>query len=163
MRHQSWRIVLFYAQLFDLIGKGKIVTIDIAKMHDLTHPRIEFIIGDSRSEAVLYKVRQAASSANGPVMVILDSDHSAAHVSKELELYSPFVSLGSYVLVQDGIIDVYDRWRDGQPGPLAAIKDFLKRHSEFEVDTERCERFLITHHPMGWLKRKEWETSGATH
>ena len=82
----------FYAQLFDLIGKGKIVTIDIAKMHDLTHPRIEFIIGDSSSEAVLDKVRQAASLANGPVMVILDSDHSAAHVSKELELYSPFVS-----------------------------------------------------------------------
>ena len=152
----------FYAQLFDLMGKGKVVTIDIEKMHDLTHPRIEFIYGDSKSEFVAGKVRQAVSSARGPIMVILDSDHSAQHVGKELELYAPFVSPGSFVLVQDGLIDVLDRFRIGRPGPLPAIKDFLKRHPEFEVDVERCERFLISHHPMGWLKRKEMETSGPT-
>ena len=94
-------------------------------------------------------------------MVILDSDHSAAHVSKELESYSPFVSPGSYMLVQDGVIDVLDRWRSARPGPLAAIIEFLRHHPEFEVDTERCERFLITHHPMGWLRRDGSETSGA--
>ena len=152
----------FFAQLFDLIGKGRVVSIDIEKLHDLTHPRIEFIIGDSKSEHVINQAREAASSANGPVMVILDSDHSAAHVSEELELYSSCVSPGSFVLVQDGLVDVLDLWPSAGPGPLVAIKDFLEHHPEFEVDTERCERLLITHHPMGWLKRKELTASGQT-
>lgn len=147
----------YYAQLFDLMGKGKIITIDIEKMHDLTHPRIEFIIGSSLSDFVVDKVRETISSVHGPVMVILDSDHSTSHVSKELELYAPFVTPNSFILAQDGIIDVLPIFRSGRPGPLPAIKDFLKRHPEFEVDIERSQRFLISHHPMGWLRRRKLE------
>lgn len=151
----------YFAQLFDLMGKGRVLTIDIEKMHDLSHPRIDFVIGDSASEAIVEKTRQAVASANGPVMVILDSDHSASHVRKELEAYSSYVSPGSFVLVQDGLVDVLSLWPSARPGPLVAIKDFLETHPEFEVDTERCEKFLISHHPMGWLRRKELTASSS--
>lgn len=145
----------FYANLFDLMGDGKVITIDVEKMHDLTHPRIEFIIGSSISDCVISNVREAVSSVHGTVMVILDSDHSANHVSKELELYAPFVTPNSFVLVQDGIMDTLPVLKGTYPpGPISAIRDFLERHPEFEVDAERSQRFLISHHPEGWLRKK---------
>jgi cephalosporin hydroxylase len=144
----------FFAQLFDLMGQGRVVTIDVEKMHDLEHPRIRFLVGSSVSEPVLEKVREEAAPAGGPVMVILDSDHSAGHVRRELDLYAPLVTPGSYILVQDGLIDTLPMFRSGRPGPLAAVRGFLEEHPEFEVDHERCGRFVITHHPMGWLRRR---------
>ena len=143
----------FYAQLFDLMKKGKVISIDITKMHDLTHPRIEFIVGSSVDKSVVGQVKSAVSSIRGPVMVILDSDHAVDHVSKELEMYSTLVTRGSFILVQDGVIDNLPMFSAGRPGPLPAIKEFLVRHPEFEVDIERSERFLISHHPLGWLRR----------
>jgi cephalosporin hydroxylase len=145
---------LFFAHLFDLMGQGRVVTVDVMKLHELSHPRVRFLIGSSTSDEVVREVRAEAAAASGPVMVILDSDHAAAHVAQELELYSPLVTPGSYLLVQDGVIDVIDAFRKIRPGPLAAIEAFLPRHAEFELDAARCERFLISHHPKGWLRRK---------
>jgi cephalosporin hydroxylase len=64
------------------------------------------------------------------------------------------VTPGSLLLSQDGIIDEVGLFRDTRPGPLRANEDFLRRHPEFEHDVERNERFLITHHPVGWLRRR---------
>jgi cephalosporin hydroxylase len=145
---------LFFANLFDLMGKGQVVTIDIERKHNLSHPRITYLIGSSTSEEVLAVVRKKAAACTGPVMVILDSDHSRDHVRRELECYAPLVTPGSYCLVQDGVIDTTSVFRSDRPGPLPAIEDFLRSSDAFEIDTERCERFLITHHPKGWLRRK---------
>jgi cephalosporin hydroxylase len=143
----------FYAQLFDLMGSGEVVTIDVTKLHELAHPRVTFLLGSSTSAEIVQQVAERVRRVQGAVMVILDSDHSRAHVQQELELYAPFVTPGSYMLVQDGVIDTLDRFRRGRPGPLPAIQDFLHRHPEFEVDLERTQRFLVTHHPFGWLRR----------
>jgi cephalosporin hydroxylase len=145
---------LFYAHLMDLLGSGRIVTIDIVELHELQHPRIEFLIGSSTDDAIVEKVRAAAAEADGPVMVILDGLHDRDHVAKELELYGPLVTPGSYLLSQDGIIDELTMFSDSRPGPLPANRDFLARHPEFEHDSERNERFLLTHHPLGWLRRR---------
>jgi len=144
---------LFYAHLFDLMGSGRVLTVDLHKMHDIVHPRVDFLLGSSVSDAIVAKVRERAQAARGPIMVILDSDHSENHVFGEMELYAPLVTPGSFLLVQDGVTDVLSMGRWDRPGPLPAIKRFLAGHPEFEVDHERCERFLITHHPLGWLRR----------
>ena len=132
---------------------GKVVSVDIEKLHDLSHPRVTYLVGSSASEEIASQIRKMAAAANGPVLVILDSDHSEEHVAKELELYAPLTTVGSYCLVQDGIIDELFMFRKGRPGPLPALEKYLAHHPEFEIDHERCERFLITHHPKGWLKR----------
>lgn len=145
---------LFYAHLFDLMGTdGRIVTIDVERQHDLRHPRVTYLIGDSASPAIVDTVRGMAERAGGPVFVILDSDHSAAHVGRELEAYAPLVTPRSYLLVQDGSIDTMSYFKGSRPGPVPAIHDFLRRHPDFSIDRARCDRFLITHHPDGWLKR----------
>jgi len=152
----------FYAQLFDLMGTdGRVVTIDIAKQHDLSHPRITYLIGDSTSAPVVEQVRGLASACGGPVLVILDSDHSEAHVARELDLYTPLVTPGSWVLVQDGSIDTLGYFRGSRPGPLPAIHAFLARHPEFTIDRVRCDRFLVSHHPDGWLRRASGSPSSA--
>lgn len=145
---------LFFAHLFDLMGQGEIVTIDVERMHSLSHPRVTYLVGSSTSQEILDVVRAKASACAGPVMVILDSDHTCQHVRKELEHYAPLVTPGSYCLVQDGAIDTEAVFATDRPGPLPAIDEFLRTTSDFELDTARCERFLITHHPRGWLRKK---------
>ena len=145
---------LFFAHLFDLMGKGEVITIDIEKLHNLSHPRITYLLGSSTAPENIAIVRQRVAACRGPVMVILDSDHSEGHVRKELEYYAPLVTPGSYCLVQDTATDTLRCFRRGRPGPLPALLKFLQSTADFEVDEERSTRFLISHHPMGWLKRR---------
>jgi len=145
---------LFFAHLMDLLGHGSIVTIDVEKLHNLQHPRITYLLGSSTAPEIIEQVSQLAFQSAGPVMVILDSDHSQAHVAAELEVYAPLVTPGSFCLVQDGVIDVLPMMLGARPGPLPSIDNFAVRHPEFEIDHERGERFLISHHPRGWLRRK---------
>lgn len=145
---------LFFAHLMDLLGGGSIVTIDVEKLHDLSHPRITYLLGSSTAPDILAQVRARARAATGPVLVILDSDHSQSHVAAELVHYAPLVTRGSFCLVQDGVIDTLPMMTGARPGPLPAIDEFVAAHPEFEIDHQRCERFLISHHPRGWLRRK---------
>lgn len=145
---------VFYAHLFDLMSTGRVITVDVDKLHNIQHDRIEFLIGSSVSNEVASRIKAAAGSTQGPVMVILDSDHSTAHVRRELETYGPCVTANSYMLVQDGVTDYIPALGQRHPpGPLYAIRDFLSTHKEFEIDRERCERFVITQHTDGWLKK----------
>ena len=144
----------FFAQLFDLMDHGRVITVDITKQHNLSHPRITYLIGDCAGEAIVSQIRAETAKTDGPVMVVLDSDHSAPHVSRELAAYGPMVTPGSYLHVQDGAVDTVDVYASQRPGPLVAIDAFLPAHPEFEVDEARVSRFLFTHHPKGWLKRR---------
>jgi cephalosporin hydroxylase len=144
---------LFFAHLMDLMGKGRVITVDIEKQHDLAHPRITYLIGECSAPAIVQQIGDSARAAGGPVMVILDSDHSAANVTRELNAYAPMVTPGSFVHVQDGATDVLEVYARGRPGPLVATEAFLATHPEFVADTARSNRFIFTHHPKGWLRR----------
>jgi cephalosporin hydroxylase len=145
---------LFYAHLMDLMDHGRVLTIDIEDLNELDHPRVEFLHGSSTDPEIVAQVQRAAEQTEGPVMVILDGNHDRDHVAEELELYAPLVTPGSLLLSQDGVIDELGMFGDSRPGPLPANKAFLERHPEFEHDHERNERFLVTHHPLGWLRRR---------
>ena len=146
---------MFYANLLDLLdANGRVVTVDLEPMHQITHPRIDFLIGSSVSEEVQDKMSAAAEQAEGPVLVVLDSDHRQEHVAAELEIYAPLVTSGSLMLAQDGIVDAHRIFTAGRPGPGPAIAEFLARHDEFSVDESQDRRFLATHHPRGWLRRR---------
>lgn len=149
----------FFAQLFDLMNHGHVITVDIEKLHDLSHPRVTYLIGDCASPQIVQQIEAEVNKTAGPVMVVLDSDHSAQHVSKEIRTYHRFVTPGSYLHVQDGVIDTQPRFESHRPGPLRAIEAFLAENSDFELDVAKSERFLITHHPKGWLKKKPSATS----
>ena len=85
-------------------------------------------------------------------MVILDSDHSEAHVTRELEILSPYVTAGSYLIVEDTNINGHPTYPSFGPGPFEALERFLPAHPEFVVDSSR-EKFLMTFNPGGFLRR----------
>jgi cephalosporin hydroxylase len=119
------------------------------------HPRLVEITGDCGDPAVTAQV--AALCAGKSVLVVHDADHSKDAVLRALRLYAPFVSLGSYFIVEDGVVDVFDPHAAPQlgwdrPGPLAAIREFLKEDARFAIDESR-ERYLITYNPCGFLRR----------
>jgi cephalosporin hydroxylase len=149
----TWRggSALFMASICDLLGEGEIVSIDVAPIRDdyPRHPRITYLAGRSSTDPeVVEGVRARADGRR--TLVILDSDHSQAHVEAELAAYAPLVPVGCYLIVEDSNIGQIRK--DLMPGPLQAIERFLATTDEFEIDRER-EKFLLTFNPSGYLRR----------
>jgi cephalosporin hydroxylase len=125
------------------------------------HPmanRIDMIEGSSVDAAIVAQVREHASRADC-VLVSLDSNHTHRHVLSELEAYAPLVSVGSYCVVFDTLIEDMpagsfpDRPWDKGDNPKTAVWEFLKGHPEFEIDASIQHKLLITVAPDGYLKR----------
>jgi cephalosporin hydroxylase len=143
---------LFLASIFDLLGDGRVVTIDIAARPGRpAHSRIEYVLGSSSDPAVAADVLEAIPD-QARVMVLLDSDHSRDHVLAELELWAPHVSPGCYLVVEDTNVNGNPVVPNFGPGPAEALREFLAEHTEFSVD-HGCEKFFLTFNPGGYLRR----------
>ena len=141
----------YLASICDLLGAGEIVSIDVEPVRAdyPSHPRITYLGGRSSTDPdVIAEVRGRARGKQ--TLVVLDSDHSQAHVEAELAAYAELVPVGCYVIVEDSNIGQIRK--DLLPGPLEAIQTFLARTGGFEVDHRR-EKFLITFNPSGYLRR----------
>ncbi len=147
---------LYLAQVFDALGSGSVLSIDIEKDRPLpNHPRIDWLLGASSTDpAVLAHVEKAADGKR--CMVILDSLHTREHVLKEMKKYSRFVSKGCYMIVEDTNVHGYSyavgHELDRVGGPAEAVKEFQPRNHGFEVD-RRPERLGMSQNPSGYLRR----------
>ena len=146
---------LYMAHLLDLLGgDGRVISIDITMglVHEPTkrHPRITLIEGSSTDSAI---VNQVANAARGKrTMVVLDSDHAAAHVLREMELYSPLVTPGHYMIVEDSNVNGHPVIPNFGPGPMEAIEAFMKTPAAAGWRSDsNCERLLLTWNPRGYL------------
>lgn len=143
---------LFLAHIMDIIGKGAIVSIDIKELSlRARHPRISYLTGSSADP----KVAEAAAEHRGAgtvCMVILDADHSKEHVAHEMALFSPLVSVGSYMIVEDSNVNGHPVYPSFGPGPFEAIEEFLAKDPSFEPDKSR-EKFLVSWNPRGYLRK----------
>ncbi len=141
----------YLASICDLLGAGEVLSVDVKPLRDdyPAHPRITYLGGRSSTDPeVVAEVR--ARAAGKRTLVVLDSDHSQAHVEAELAAYAEIVPLGCYLIVEDSNIGQIRK--DLLPGPLEAIESFVARTDEFEIDRAR-EKFLITQNPSGYLRR----------
>jgi len=142
---------LFMAHILDVLGKGEIISIDISDQYARpTHPRITYVRGSSADPDLVAGIMQGRREERR--MVILDSDHSKAHVEKEMRLFAPLVSVGSYLIVEDTNINGHPAYPSFGPGPYEAVQEFISSNSYFVIDEER-EKFLMTFNPKGYLKR----------
>lgn len=143
----------FLADLCALAGRGRVVTIDVEEYPELpVHERITYLHGSSTAEEVVARVRRELPNS-GPVIVILDSDHSEEHVLAELGCYAPMVTTGSYIIVEDTNISghpVLPSFPNG--GPMAAVERFVASNPSYCVDPSR-EKFMLTFNPRGYLRR----------
>lgn len=111
-------------------------------------------VGSSTDPEIIDHVLDFAEDAER-IMVTLDSDHSAPHVSAEIAAYSPMVSVGSYMVVEDGLLRYMpDEERKHYTGnPLDAIEAFMKGNTSWELNEELQNRYPVTQFPGGWLRR----------
>lgn len=143
----------YMASVLDLIGQGHVLTIDNTHRAGLPqHGRISYLYGDSVAEETVFAVHRLARSADS-IMVVLDSDHSKSHVVAELEIYSRFVTSGQYLIVEDTNINGNPVLQSYGPGPAEAVEEFLTTNRGFVRDP-RCEKFLLTFNPGGYLHRQ---------
>lgn len=146
---------LFLSQMCDLVGKGKVVTVDINALDPKTRPnhdRLCYYTGSSTDPKIVNAIGELAEGAK-TVMVILDSDHSCNYVIEEMKCYAPFVTNGSYLIVEDTDVNGHPILPDHGPGPFEAVSAFLTSHPEFEVDASR-EKFMMTQNPRGYLRKR---------
>ena len=101
----------------------------------------------------IYKTIAEMIEADQVVLVILDSDHNMPHVIKEMEIYSEFVTKGSYMIVEDSNVNGHPIMPNWGPGPFEAIQEFLRKSDSFEVDKDR-EKFYLSFNPNGYLKKR---------
>jgi cephalosporin hydroxylase len=158
--------LVYYASLLELIGKGRVLGIDIdIRAHNRAeieqHPmagRIDMIQGSSIDESLASEIGDRARSVEA-VLVVLDSNHTHAHVKRELELYAPLVTLGSYCVVFDTVVEDMppgsfpNRPWDIGDNPKTAVHEFLEGNPRFEIDATIHAKLLITVAPDGYLKR----------
>jgi cephalosporin hydroxylase len=162
---------IFSASLCRLLGNGRVVAVDIEirphnrraiEAHPLTD-LVTLIEGSSTARATVEAVK-AQIRERDSVLVVLDSNHSYAHVRDELEAYAPLVTAGSYIVATDGIMrDLTDVPR-GAPGwerdnPAEAARAFAAAHPEFVIEqpawpfNESTLADNVTHWPDAWLRR----------
>jgi cephalosporin hydroxylase len=142
---------LYMAMILDQIGHGRVITIDLETKPDRPeHPRLSYLTGSSIDPHIVAQVGDAVGK--GRALAILDSDHSGAHVYQEMLAYSPFVQVGDYLLIEDTNVNGHPVWPDFGAGPMEAIDRFLSENDDFVID-QRCQRFLMTLNPRGYLRR----------
>lgn len=163
--------LIFYASLFEAMGHGHVIGVDIdirehnraaIEAHPLSH-RIELIQGSSTSPCTVSAVRHRVTPDES-VLVVLDSDHSRAHVEAELDHYAPMVSPGSYIVACDGIMAQLAGAPRTAPdwtwnNPTAAVEAFLARNPNFVLGepgfpfNEGIVRQRVTYWPKAFVRR----------
>ncbi len=163
--------LVFYAGLQAAMGHGRVIGIDVEiRPHNRagieSHPmagRIQLIEGSSTAPETVDAVR-AAIRPGETVLVLLDSNHSCGHVAKELELYAPLVSPGSYIVACDGIMAQVAGAPRTSPdwtwnNPISAVEEFLARDGRFRLEepgfafNEGAVRERVTYWPKSFLRR----------
>lgn len=164
--------LIFYASLCKAMGKGRVVGVDIEirphnraaiEAHEL-YDYLTMIEGSAVDPAIVGQVA-AQIHPGETVLVLLDSNHTKAHVLAELEAYAPLVTPGSYILVADGIMGLVAGGPRTQPdwdwnNPAEAAKDFVAAHPDFTLDeppfpfNEGLVQERVTYWPSGFIRRR---------
>ncbi|WP_263224247.1 cephalosporin hydroxylase family protein [Pseudomonas alabamensis] len=157
--------IIYYASLLQLLGHGEVLGIDVdirahnrqaIENHPMAH-RITLFEGSSIDLDMVERVRAHAQGKR--VMVVLDSNHTHAHVLEELRHYAPLVSVDSYCVVMDTVVedmpaDAFpDRpWGHGD-NPKTAVWAFLEENGDFQIDQTVQDKLLLTVASDGYLRR----------
>lgn len=164
--------LIYYAGLCKTMDKGRVIGVDIdIRAHNRkaieAHPLYSYITliqGSSVDEKIVGQVKSLIKEKE-TVLVILDSNHTRKHVLAELEMYSPLVTKGSYIVATDGVMNMVADTPRGQAewatdNPTQAALDFAGKNKDFEVVqpawpfNESRLTDNITHWPGAWLRKK---------
>jgi cephalosporin hydroxylase len=143
---------LFLASICELLGHGQVISIDPGDDPGRPqHPRITYLRGQAADKATVEAVG-ALTGTEPKGLVIVGSGASRQQTVKEIGAYVKFVAVGSYLVVEDTIVNGHPVWPEFGPGPWEAVKQVMNRRDDFVPDPAP-ERFALTFNPGGFLKR----------
>lgn len=150
---------LFFADLLAAGGReGGVISIDVTHeaLHPLVtaHPRIRFLLGDSAADSILQQAMELIPARRqGGLLLMLDSDHAAAHVLRELTAWVPLLRRGDYLIVEDTIVNGHPVRPEFGPGPFEAVADYLAQNPHrLQADDAREAKFGCTFAHRGYFK-----------
>ena len=162
---------IFFASMCRLLGNGRVISIDIQIPADVRQAveqssfadLITLIEGDSASEEVVNQVKNLIDE-DERTFIFLDSDHSKAHVLRELQAYSGMVTPGSYIVATDGVMQSltdtpYGSKEWTEDNPAAAAREFAANNPEFIIRRPTAlfgDQYVVesmTYWPDAWLYR----------
>jgi len=143
---------LYIADLMESIGNGIIHTIDIKAQSDpilKSHPRIKLFTEGWEN----YDLKE--SEGYKTVLVIEDASHMYKDTLDAITKFAPLVTKGSYLIVEDGIINELNLEKEFHGGPLKAIREFTVVNKDFMIDRKWCDMFGVnaTFNVNGYLKK----------
>lgn len=163
--------LIFYASLCKAMERGRVIGVDIEirthnrqaiESHEL-NPLITLIEGSSVDSLIVEEVASHVWSTE-TVIIFLDSNHTKEHVLAELRAYAPLVSVGSYIVAMDGIMEqlvgaprTQDDWTWNNP--RRAAMEFVEENPDFIIEepeflfNEGSVRERVTYWPGGFIKR----------
>ena len=143
---------LFLASICDLIGHGQVLSVDHLAYEDLPeHDRIRYLTAEWLDPATVEQVRSIVGE-DPNALLILGTRRHANNMVDEFDAWSPLVPKGSYVVVEDTIVNGNPVWAAFGPGPHEAVKRILVAHPEFVSDTN-VEKWGVSFNPGGFLRR----------
>jgi cephalosporin hydroxylase len=143
---------LFLASVCEAIDHGRVISVDPKLGDDLPqHPRLTYLEGQAHADSTLDQVRGlVGDGSNG--FVILGSRGSAQRMKREFDAYCGFAGVGSYVVIEDTILNGHPVFPGFGPGPAEGANRALAEHGEFVVDSA-MEKHALTFNPGGFLRR----------
>ncbi|GLC34293.1 hypothetical protein PLESTM_000179100 [Pleodorina starrii] len=109
---------------------------------------VQFVQARAVDKPAVTALEAAIAKFGGPVIISVDGWHEYPEVFEECNMFAKYVTVGSYMIVQDTKLDRIF----GRRGPRQAVYDFLVNNTNFEIDKSR-EVFLYTQHSDGFLRR----------
>ena len=85
-------------------------------------------------------------------LVILGTRGAGMRMRQEFDAFKGFVAVGSYVIMEQTVLNGYPVDASFGPGPHEAVRRILRLEGEFVADSER-EKQSLTFNPLGFLQR----------
>lgn len=146
---------LWFCHQLDSLCHGKLISVDIT--HDLCkikHERLIKITGDSTLKSTVDKVKNKIEKGS-KCLIVQDGSHRKCDIKKDFENYSDLVNVGSYFIIEDGIMDVFG-WKDhrtnGHDCGMYAGIEIEKENEKWKIDFDK-EKYVATYNQCGFLKR----------
>ncbi len=142
---------LFLASVCELLDHGRVISISEDTRARPEHPRITYLEAAPYDERVRGRVRELTGD-DPRTLVILGSPSAAPRIVQEFQALAPLVPVGSYVVVENTIVNGHPVWPGYGPGPTEAVRRILALDGDFVQDTA-WEKHGLTFHPGGFLRR----------
>jgi cephalosporin hydroxylase len=146
--------IWFADQMRSMGIAGRIFSLDIIAVQNISDPIVSFITSDSLPSAM---PPDWLKSLPRPMMVVEDSSHTFEHTLLVLRYFADIMQPQEYLIVEDAIVTPMgiDFDYDLNGGPAPAIQQFLSERPDFAIDAELCDffGFNVTWNINGYLKK----------